>query len=57
MFVVEVAQRSDAWIPSFFHFGVQTDLHVPAQVIDVFLRHAKLDIHEDDVVIVLAVTL
>src|SRR6266849_3672817 len=55
--IVEVAHRCETGIPAFFNLGFESPLHVLAQIIHVFLRHAELDIHEDDIVIVAGVAL
>ena len=55
--MVQVASRSDARIPAVLNLGFEAALDVFAQVIHVFLRHAKFDIHEDDVVILAGIAL
>ena len=45
-----IAARRNTRIPAVLDFCFQAVLHVPAQIVHILLRHAKLDIHEDDVV-------
>ncbi len=55
--VVQISDRRDTRIPAVLNLGFEAPLHVLAQVVHVFLGHAELDVHEDDVVILVRVTL
>jgi hypothetical protein len=49
--MVQVACRCHARVPAVLDLGLQSPFHILAQVINVLLGHAELDVHEDDVVI------
>ena len=55
--VVQVTHRSNAGMPAVLALGLEAPLHILAQVVHVFLGHAELDIHEDEIVILTGVAL
>src|SRR5687767_280890 len=54
---IPISERRQTGQPCHFSFAPETALNVSAQVVHVFLRHTKFQIHPDDIVLRLAIRL